>query len=158
MIRVGTGYDSHRFVEGAPLILGGVTIPHTHGLTGHSDADAVAHALIDALLGAAAMGDIGRLFPDTDPTHQGADSMALLADVRARLRDAGWSMAHCDITVLAEQPKLAPHIDRIREQIGAVMACGAASVSVKAKTNEGMGFIGRGEGLAVMVVATIIAA
>ncbi len=114
MTRVGTGYDSHRFVEGAPLILGGVTIPHTHGLTGHSDADAVAHALIDALLGAVAMGDIGKLFPDTDPAHKGADSMELLSDVVRRLREAGWAMAQCDITVIAERPKLAPHIDAIR--------------------------------------------
>ncbi len=158
MIRVGTGYDSHRFVEGAPFILGGVTIPHTHGLTGHSDADAVTHALIDALLGAAAMGDIGKLFPDTDRAYKGADSMVLLSDVVDRLRETGWAMAQCDITVIAEQPKLAPHIEAIRARIAAVMACDSGSVSVKAKTNEGMGFIGRGEGLAVMVVATIIAA
>lgn len=157
MTRVGTGYDSHRFFEGAPLILGGVTIPHTHGLTGHSDADAVAHALIDALLGAAAMGDIGKLFPDTDPAYKGVDSMALLADVAGRLRQAGWVMAQCDLTVIAERPKLAPHVDAIRERIAGVMACDSTSVSVKAKTNEGMGFIGRGEGLAVMAVATIIA-
>ncbi len=158
MIRVGTGYDSHRFVEGGPLILGGVTIPHTHGLAGHSDADAVGHALIDALLGAAAMGDIGKLFPDTDPAYKGADSMELLADVVSRLREAGWAMGQCDITVIAERPKMAPHIDAIRERIAAVMACSMSSVSVKAKTNEGMGFIGRGEGLAVMAVVTIIAA
>lgn len=157
MIRVGTGYDSHRFVEGAPLILGGVTIPHTHGLTGHSDADAVAHALIDALLGAAAMGDIGKLFPDTDAAYKGANSMVLLSDVVGRLREAGWAMAQCDLTVITEQPKLAPHIDMIRERIAAAVACGTDCVSFKAKTNEGMGFIGRGEGLAVMAVATIIA-
>lgn len=158
MIRVGTGYDSHRFVEGATLILGGVSIPHTHGLAGHSDADAVTHALIDALLGAAAMGDIGRLFPDTNPEYKGADSMALLADVVGRLREGGWAMAQCDLTVIAEQPKFAPHIDAIRARIAGVIGCDAGSVSVKAKTNEGMGFIGRGEGLAVMAVATIIAA
>lgn len=157
MIRVGTGYDSHRFADGRPLILGGVTIPHTQGLIGHSDADAVAHALIDALLGAAAMGDIGRLFPDTAAEHKDADSMALLGTVRERMSTAGWTMVQCDITVIIERPKLAPHVDTMRDRIAAVMQCDRADVSIKAKSNETMGFIGRGEGVAVMAVATITA-
>lgn len=157
MIRVGIGYDSHRFAEGRPLILGGVTIPHAQGLTGHSDADAVAHALTDALLGAAAMGDIGRLFPDTDPAHKDADSMVLLAEAHGRLRERGWTMAQCDITVIAEAPKLAPHVPAMTARLAGVLGVGAGAVSVKAKTNERMGFLGRGEGIAVMAVATIVA-
>ena len=155
MIRVGIGYDSHRYVEGAPLILGGVTVPHTHGLTGHSDADAVAHALIDAMLGAAALGDVGRLFPDTDPAHKGADSMDLLATAYARLREHGYKLAQCDVTVIAEQPKLAPHVASMQARLASVLGVAASAVSIKAKTNEGMGFLGRGEGIAVMAVATI---
>jgi 2-C-methyl-D-erythritol 2,4-cyclodiphosphate synthase len=155
MIRVGIGYDSHRFASGRPLVLGGITIPHSMGLTGHSDADAVAHALIDAMLGAAALGDIGRLFPDNDPAYQNADSMALLATTRERLRAAGWILQQADITVIAEAPKLAAHIARMQERLASVLAIEANMLSVKAKTNELMGFIGRGEGIAVMAVATI---
>lgn len=157
MIRVGIGYDSHRFAEGRPLILGGVTIPYALGLTGHSDADAVAHALTDALLGAAALGDIGRLFPDTDPAYQDADSMVLLAEAHRRVRHAGWSMHQCDITVIAEAPKLAPHIPGMALRLAEVLEVGSGAVSLKAKTNEAMGFLGRGEGIAVIAVATVIA-
>lgn len=155
MIRVGIGYDSHRYVEGIPLILGGVTVPHTHGLTGHSDADAVAHALIDAMLGAAALGDVGRLFPDTDAAHKGADSMDLLATAYARLREGGYRLAQCDVTVIAEQPKLSPHVASMQARLAGVLGVDVSAVSIKAKTNEGMGFVGRGEGIAVMAVATI---
>ncbi len=158
MMRVGIGYDSHRFASDRPLILGGVTIPHSAGLTGHSDADAVAHAVADAMLGAAALGDIGRLFPDTDPTYQGADSMMLLAAVRDRLRVNGWRLQQVDVTVVAEAPKLAPHVGVMQARLADVLDVTADSVSIKAKTNERMGFIGRGEGIAVMAVATIVAA
>ena len=158
MIRVGIGYDSHRFASDRPLILGGVTIPHSAGLAGHSDADAVAHAVADAMLGAAALGDIGRLFPDTDPAYSGADSMMLLAAVRDRLRVNGWKIQQVDVTVIAEAPKLAPHVAAMQARLSDVLDVGADSVSIKAKTNERMGFIGRGEGIAVMAVATIVAA
>ena len=158
MIRVGIGYDSHRFASDRPLVLGGVTIPHSVGLAGHSDADAVAHAVADAMLGAAALGDIGRLFPDTDPTYQGADSMMLLASVRDRLRVNGWKLQQVDVTVIAEAPKLAPHAAAMQARLSDVLDVGADAVSIKAKTNERMGFIGRGEGIAVMAIATIVAA
>ena len=155
MIRVGTGYDSHRLEAGATLVLGGVRIPHTHGLIGHSDADAVAHALIDALLGAAALGDVGRMFPDTDPAYRGADSIGLLEAASEHLREHGWVMAQCDITVIAERPKLAPYIEPMQQRVAMAVGVSPGAVSIKAKTNEGMGFIGRGEGIAVMAVATI---
>lgn len=155
MIRMGIGYDSHRFAAERPLILGGVTIPHTHGLTGHSDADAVAHALTDAILGAAALGDIGRLFPDTDPAYAGADSMHLLAEAHRRVQAAGWTLQQCDITVIAQAPKLAPHVPAMQARLAHVCGVGEGAVSLKAKTNEGMGFIGRGEGIAVLAVATL---
>lgn len=156
MIRVGTGYDSHRFAEGRPLILGGITIPHDRGLTGHSDADAVAHALTDAILGAAAAGDIGRLFPDTDPTHKDADSMVLLAEAHRVVQATGWTLFQCDITVIAQAPKLAPHVPAMTARLAAVLQVQQGQVSVKAKTNEGMGFIGRGEGIAVLAAATLV--
>lgn len=156
MIRVGIGFDSHRFAEGRPLILGGVTIPHDRGLTGHSDADAVAHALTDAILGAAAAGDIGRLFPDTDPAHAGADSLRLLAEAHRVVREAGWTFAQGDVTVVAEAPKLAPHVAAMADRLAEVLGVGPGQLSIKAKTNERMGWIGRGEGLAVMAVATLV--
>lgn len=156
MIRVGTGYDSHRFAEGRPLILGGITIPHDRGLTGHSDADAVAHALTDAILGAAAAGDIGRLFPDTDPAHKGADSMHLLAEAHRVVQAIGWTLFQCDITVIAQAPKLAPHVPAMTARLAEVLQVQPGQVSVKAKTNEGMGFIGRGEGIAVLAAATLV--
>lgn len=157
MIRVGIGYDSHRFGAGRRLVLGGVVIPYTLGLLGHSDADAVGHALTDAILGAAALGDIGRLFPDTDPEWEDADSMLLLAEAHRRVQDAGWTLSQADVTVIAQAPKLAPHVPAMQDRLASVLGVGAGAISVKAKTNEGMGFLGRGEGIAVMAVATLVA-
>ena len=155
MVRIGIGYDSHRFANDRPLILAGQRIPHPQGLAGHSDADAVAHAVIDALLGAAALGDIGTLFPDTDPAWQDADSMRLLDLARARLAAEGFHPAQVDVTVILERPKLGPHKSAMAEAIRNVLGLSAGRVSIKAKTNEGMGFVGRGEGVAVMAVATV---
>jgi len=155
MTRVGIGYDSHRFVAGRPLVLGGQVIPHTHGLAGHSDADAIAHALTDAILGAAAAGDIGAHFPDTDPRWKGADSLGLLRAAVALVGERGFRVAQCDISVIIERPKLAPHVTAIRLTLAAALALPADCVSVKAKTNEGMGWIGRGEGVAALAVATL---
>jgi 2-C-methyl-D-erythritol 2,4-cyclodiphosphate synthase len=149
--RSGIGFDSHRLEPGRRLVLGGVEIPHDSGLAGHSDADVLTHAVIDALLGAAGLGDIGQLFPDTDPGYAGADSMALLRDVVERVRGAGWAVGHVDATVLMERPKLAPHRDAIAASLGAVLG----SVNVKATTGERMGFVGRGEGVAALAVATL---
>ncbi len=156
MIRVGNGYDSHRFAAGRKLILGGVEIPHTMGLDGHSDADAVAHALTDALLGATALGDIGAHFPDTDPQWSGADSMKLLAATVDLLAKQGWRVGQCDATVITQAPKIGPHVAAIRERLAATLGVDLIDVSVKAKTNEGMGWIGRGEGLAVIATATVL--
>jgi 2-C-methyl-D-erythritol 2,4-cyclodiphosphate synthase len=153
--RTGIGYDSHRFGADRPLILGGITIPGGRGLEGHSDADAIAHALTDALLGATALGDIGGMFPDTDPQWKNADSMHLLRLAVARLRSAGWSPQHCDITVILEAPKLAVHVPAIRQSLAGALGLSLEAVSCKAKTNELMGFIGRGEGLAVLAVASV---
>jgi 2-C-methyl-D-erythritol 2,4-cyclodiphosphate synthase len=153
--RTGIGYDSHRLVEGGPLILGGQSIPHTHGLAGHSDADAVAHALTDAILGAAAAGDIGTHFPDTDPRWKGADSIALLGAACAVVADRGFRVTQVDVTVVLERPRLGPHIAAMRATLAAALGLSADDVSVKAKTNEGMGFVGRGEGIATMAVATL---
>ncbi len=155
MIRVGIGYDSHRFVEGRPLVLGGVTIPHPHGLAGHSDADAVAHALIDAMLGAAAAGDIGHLFPDHDPRWKDADSMELLHTAHELVRSRGFSLQQADLTIITEQPRLGPHLPQMAATLASWLGASPGSVSLKAKTNEGMGFIGRGEGVAVIAVATL---
>ena len=153
MNRTGIGIDSHRFAPGRRLVLGGVEIPYELGLAGHSDADVLAHAIADALLGAAGLGDIGMLFPDTDEAWKDADSMELLRDVVARVRDAGFELVHVDATVMLERPKLAPH----REAIAASLAAALGSVNVKATTGEGMGFVGRGEGAAALAVATIAA-
>jgi 2-C-methyl-D-erythritol 2,4-cyclodiphosphate synthase len=155
MIRVGIGYDSHRFQEGHPLILGGVTVPHTHGLVGHSDADAVAHALTDALLGAAGAGDIGRHFPDTDPRWKGADSIKLLHEAHAIALRKGWRFVQGDVTVICERPKLGPHFEGMAIKLAEALEVSPDAVGLKAKTNEGMGFIGRGEGIAVIAVATV---
>jgi len=155
MTRTGIGYDSHRLVEGRRLVLGGVVIPHARGLAGHSDADAIAHALTDAILGAAALGDIGAMFPDSDPAWRDADSMKLLATAVGRVRDAGWSPAQCDITVIAQEPRLAPHVPAIRAGLAGVLGIPVGQVGLKGKTNEGMGFIGRGEGIAVLAVANL---
>ena len=155
MIRVGIGYDSHRFVEGRPLVLGGVTIPHPAGLAGHSDADAVAHALTDAILGAAAAGDIGRLFPDDDPRWKDADSLELLRTAHELVRERGFSLQQADLTIITEQPRLGPHLSQMAALLASRLGASPGTVSLKAKTNEGMGFIGRGEGVAVIAVATL---
>ena len=155
MTRVGIGYDSHRFVDGRPLILAGVTIPHPRGLLGHSDADAVAHALTDAILGAASAGDIGQLFPDTDPQWKDADSMELLRSAHELVRGRGYALVQADLTIIIEQPKLAPHLGSMAAALAERVGARPGSVSLKAKTNEGMGFIGRGEGIAVIAVATL---
>lgn len=153
--RFGIGYDSHVFVEGRPLILGGVLIDHTKGLKGHSDGDAVAHALIDALLGAAAMGDIGRLFPDTEKRWKDANSVMLLADVKRRLQAAGYSIVNVDVTVITERPKLAPHIQEMRETVARALSLPVSAVSIKAKTNEKMDAVGRGKGLQALAIASL---
>lgn len=155
MIRVGIGYDSHRFVEGRPLVLGGVTIPYGRGLAGHSDADAVAHALTDAILGAAAAGEIGRLFPDSDPQWKDADSMELLGTAHELVRERGYAFSQADLTIITEQPKLGPHLGAMAATLAKRLGTGPGSVNLKAKTNEGMGFIGRGEGIAVIAIATL---
>ncbi len=143
-IRIGEGWDSHRLVPDRPLILGGVTIPHTHGLFGHSDADALCHAITDALFGAAAMGDIGHHFPDTDERFRGADSLALLAEAGRRVQQAGWQVVNLDSTIVAEAPKMAPHILAMRQRIAQALAIKVDQVSVKAKTAEKMGPVGEG--------------
>lgn len=153
--RVGIGYDSHRFVPGDGVILGGVRIPADVSLTGHSDADAIAHAVTDALLGAAALGDIGAMFPDTDPANKGRDSIAMLEAAVARVRSAGWIPVNVDVTVVTELPKIGPHRDGIRARLAAALGLTPNDVSVKGKTNEAMGWIGRREGLAVMAVAAL---
>jgi 2-C-methyl-D-erythritol 2,4-cyclodiphosphate synthase len=153
--RFGIGYDSHTFGAKRPLVLGGVTIEHTSGLKGHSDGDAVAHAVIDALLGAAAMGDIGRLFPDTDERWQDADSLMLLAEVKRRIVAANYTVVNVDVTVITEVPRLAPHIDQMRENLAVALGVGTGAVSVKAKTNEKMDAVGKGKGLQVFAVASL---
>jgi 2-C-methyl-D-erythritol 2,4-cyclodiphosphate synthase len=154
-MRVGIGYDSHKLVPDRPLILGGQTIPFDKGLAGHSDADAVAHALTDAILGAAAAGNIGRLFPDSDPQWQGADSLVLLGAAYQEVEALGYTFHQADITVIMERPKLGPYTDAMAQALAGVLGAEAEAISIKAKTNEGMGFIGRGEGVAVMAVATL---
>lgn len=155
--RTGIGWDSHRLVEGRELILGGVTIPYDKGLDGHSDADVLTHAVIDALLGAAGMDDIGALFPDTDAAYKGADSLGLLREVVDRVRGAGYAIVHVDTTVIMERPKLSPHRGRIRATLARELGLDAAEVNVKASTGEGLGFVGRGEGVAALAVATLSA-
>jgi 2-C-methyl-D-erythritol 2,4-cyclodiphosphate synthase len=140
--RIGEGWDTHPLVEGRPLILGGVTIPHTHGLLGHSDADALCHAITDALFGAAGLGDIGRHFPDTDAAFKGADSIALLAECVRRVRAAGWEPVNIDTTIVAQKPKLAPHIDAMRARLAETLGLAVDVVNVKAKTAEKMGPVG----------------
>jgi 2-C-methyl-D-erythritol 2,4-cyclodiphosphate synthase len=151
----GIGWDSHRLAAGRPLVLGGVAIAHELGLDGHSDADVLTHAVIDALLGAAAMGDIGQHFPDTDEQYRDADSMLLLRTVVATLAERGLQIAHVDATVVMERPKLAPHREAIRASLADGLAVAPEQVNVKASTGEGMGFVGRGEGVAALAVATV---
>ena len=147
-MRIGHGYDVHRLVEGRPLILGGVTVPSEVGLDGHSDADVLTHAIIDAMLGAAALGDIGALFPDTDPRWEGADSLDLLRLAHRQVTEAGWAVGNVDATVVLQRPKLRPFVDQMRTEIARAMRTSVARVSVKATTGEGMGFVGTGEGAA----------
>ncbi len=155
MIRVGTGYDLHRLEAGHPLILGGVEVPHAKGLVGHSDADVLCHAITDALLGAAALGNIGALFPDTDAQYAGADSLELLKRAYGLVRDAGYGVVNVDATIVAERPKLLPHMDAMRENLAGCLGVAVDGVSVKAKTNEGVGAEGREEAISAQAVALI---
>ena len=154
-MRIGHGYDVHRLVEGRSLILGGVRIPFEKGLDGHSDADVLTHAVMDALLGAAAMGDIGKLFPDTDDRYLGADSVALLREVDRRLTEAGYRLGNLDVTVIAQRPKLAPYINQMRQNLAAALHTELQNVSVKATTEEHLGFTGSGEGIAAHAVCLL---
>lgn len=154
-MRIGTGYDSHRFAEGRPLVLGGVEIPDHPGLSGHSDGDAVAHAVIDAILGAAAAGNVGSHFPPSDDSWKGADSMDLLRRAVLVLEERNYQVVNVDVTVVAETPRVGPWVEAMRERLGAVLKIGPGGVSLKGKSNEGMGWIGAGEGLAVHAVALI---
>lgn len=154
-MRIGTGYDVHRLVPDRDLMIGGVRIPYEKGLLGHSDADVLLHAVMDALLGAAALGDIGKLFPDSDPEYEGADSLKLLEKVCARVRQAGFDIGNLDSTVIAQRPKLAPYIDRMRENLAAACGIDPGRVSVKATTEEGLGFTGSGEGIAASAVCLL---
>ena len=156
--RIGEGWDTHQLVEGRPLILGGVTIAHTHGLLGHSDADALCHAITDALLGAAGLGDIGRHFPDTDEAFQGADSVVLLQEAARRVRAAGWEPANIDATIVAQRPKLAGHIDAMRERLAAALGLPPEAVNVKAKTAEKMGPVGECKAIEARAVCLLVAA
>jgi 2-C-methyl-D-erythritol 2,4-cyclodiphosphate synthase len=155
MVSTGIGYDAHRLAAGRPLILGGVEIPHEQGLDGHSDADVLTHAIIDALLGAAGAGDIGLHFPDTDERYRGADSLELLRTVVDLLARDSFAIRHVDATVVMERPRLAPHRDAIRERLASELGVALGHVNVKATTGEGMGFVGRGEGVAALAVATL---
>lgn len=155
MTRIGQGFDVHAFGPGDHVILGGVRIPHTQGLVAHSDGDVAVHALCDALLGALALGDIGKHFPDSDPKWKGADSLKLLAHCTALVRERGYALGNADVTVICEKPKLAPHIQSMRARLASAMQCDADAVSVKATTTEKLGFTGRGEGIAAMAVVLL---
>ena len=155
MIRVGLGYDVHKLVEGRKLILGGVDIPYEKGLLGHSDADVLLHAITDALFGAAALGDIGSHFPDTDPRYKGADSLKLLEACGTELREYGWKIGNIDAVIVAQRPKLLPYVPQMRENIARVLGIDISQVSVKGKTEEGLGFTGSGEGMACHAVCLI---
>ena len=153
--RIGTGFDVHALVAGRPLVLGGVTVPFERGLAGHSDADVLLHAIADALLGALALGDIGRHFPDTDPRYRGADSRVLLRHVAGLVANAGYAVGNVDATIVAQAPRLAPHVDAMRANIAGDLGCDVGRVSVKATTTEQLGFTGRSEGIAAMAVALL---
>ena len=155
MIRVGQGFDVHRFQQGGRLVLGGVEIPHTHGLEAHSDGDVVLHALTDAILGAAALGDLGRHFPDTDEAYRGADSRNLLRHVVRLAGEGDWRVVNADVTMIAQRPKLAMYMPYMRQNIAADLGCDPDAVNVKATTTEGMGFTGTGEGMAAMAVVLL---
>lgn len=154
-MRSGIGYDSHRFVDGRPLVLGGVVIPHPRGLAGHSDADVVAHAITDAILGAAALGDIGAHFPPDDDRWEGADSIRLLERAVELLGEAGFRPGNVDVSVVCESPRIGPHTVAMRARLAAALGLPTHAVSVKGTTNEGMGWVGRGEGIAALAVATV---
>ena len=154
-MRIGMGYDVHRLTEGRKLVMGGVEIPYEKGLLGHSDADVLLHAVMDALLGAAALGDIGRLFPDSDERYRGADSRVLLREVADLLERSGFSVGNVDVTLIAQRPKIAPYVPRMRENIAADLKLPLEAVSVKATTEEGLGFTGSGEGMAAQAAATL---
>ncbi len=157
LLRIGEGWDTHQLVTGRPLVLGGITIPHSHGLLGHSDADALAHAITDALLGAAALGDIGKLFPDTATEFKGADSMLLLAEAWRRVREAGWALLNLDATIVAQAPKMAPHIPAMRVRLAGVLGVDVGQVNVKAKTAEKMGPVGEGRAIEARAVCLLAA-
>jgi 2-C-methyl-D-erythritol 2,4-cyclodiphosphate synthase len=157
-VRTGIGYDAHRFASGRRLVLGGVEIAHDRGLDGHSDADVLLHAIADAVLGAAALGDIGQHFPPSDERFRDADSQILLREVVRLVQEAGWVPGNVDATVLAEAPRIGPHVPLMRERIAACLGLSPVAVSVKATTNEGMGAIGRGEGIAALATATLVPA
>lgn len=154
-VRVGIGYDSHRFAAGRPLVLGGVAIPHPMGLAGHSDADLVAHALTDAVLGAAGAGSIGQLFPDSDPRWKDADSMLLLHEAYAVVRHQGFRFVQGDVTVIAEAPRIGPYAGAMAARLAEILEVAPGDIGIKGKSNEGMGFVGRGEGMAAIAVATL---
>ncbi|MDZ7591029.1 MAG: 2-C-methyl-D-erythritol 2,4-cyclodiphosphate synthase [Rubrivivax sp.] len=154
-LRIGEGWDTHPLVVGRPLVLGGVTVPHSHGLLGHSDADALLHAITDALLGAAGLGDIGRHFPDTDPAYKGADSVVLLQAAAQRVHAAGWVIVNIDSTITAQAPKLAPHIPAMRERIAQALNLAADAVNVKAKTAEKMGPVGEGRAIEARAICLL---
>ena len=154
-MRIGTGYDVHKLVEGRKLIMGGVEIPYEKGLLGHSDADVLVHAIMDALLGAAALGDIGKHFPDTDPKYKGADSLMLMREVKRILSDEGYEIENVDSTIIAQAPKMKPHIEEMRQNIAEALSLDISQVSVKATTEERLGFTGRGEGISAQAVALI---
>ena len=156
MHRVGFGYDVHPFEDGTPLILGGVNIPHPLGLKGHSDADVVSHAIADALLGAANLGDIGEHFPDTDEKNKNNSSLKILKDIFSLIGNKGWQLENIDVSIIAEEPKISPYKKQMRENICEALSCNAAVISIKATTNERLGAIGRGEGIAAMAVALLI--
>lgn len=155
-MRIGHGYDVHRLVEGRKLIIGGVDIPHEKGLLGHSDADVLAHAISDALLGALAMGDIGHLFPDNDPAYEGADSLWLMSQIVPLIKKAGYKISNIDSTIIAQAPKLAPHILKMRENIARTLGVGVEDVSIKATTEEGLGFSGEKLGIAAHAVCLLV--
>lgn len=155
MMRIGHGYDVHRLSEGRKLILCGVDIPHALGLLGHSDADVATHAVADAILGATRLGDLGKLFPDTDPAYEGADSLRLLSEVMRLARERGYRLVDCDCTIAAQAPKLAPHRDEMRANLARALGVGVESVGVKATTTERLGFVGREEGMAAWAVALL---
>jgi len=154
-MRIGEGWDTHQLVEGRPLILGGVELPHTHGLLGHSDADALCHAITDSLFGAVALGDIGHHFPDTDERFKGADSLALLAEAARRVKAAGWQIGNIDSTIIAQAPKMAPHILAMRQRLSTAMGITLEQVSVKAKTAEKMGPVGEGKAIEARAVCML---